>query len=100
MTSLERADLLPEVPPMAEFIPDFEATSWQGLFAPAGTPPEIVQKVSEEVQRIMRQPEVQERLRSLGAEPVGSTPEEFAQHISAQQEKWAKVVEKAGISVE
>jgi tripartite-type tricarboxylate transporter receptor subunit TctC len=100
VTSLERSELLPEVPPMAEFLPGFEATSWHGLFAPAGTPPEIVQKVSEEVQRIMQQPEVQERLRSVGAEPVGSTPEEFAQHIGAQKEKWAKVVEQAGISVE
>ena len=100
VTSAERADLLPEVPPMAEFLPDFEATSWHGLFAPAGTPPEIVQKVSEEVQRIMQQPEVQERLQSVGAKPVGSTPDEFAQHISEQQEKWAKVVEEAGISVE
>ena len=87
VTSLERSDLLPDVPPMAEFIPEF-------------TPPEIVEKVSQEVQRIMQQPEVQERLRSVGAEPVGSTPEEFVQHISAQQEKWAKVVEEAGISVE
>jgi tripartite-type tricarboxylate transporter receptor subunit TctC len=100
VTSLERSPLLPDVPPMAEFIPEFEATSWHGLFAPAGTPPEIVEKVSQEVQRIMQQPEVQERLRSVGAEPVGSTPEEFVQHISAQQEKWAKVVEEAGISVE
>ena len=100
VTSLERSDLLPEVPPMAEFLPGFEATSWHGLFAPAGTPPEIVRKVSAEVQRIMRQPEVQERLRSVGAEPVGSTPEEFARYIEAERQKWAEVVEEAGISVE
>jgi tripartite-type tricarboxylate transporter receptor subunit TctC len=100
VTSLERAPLLPDVPPMAEFLPGFEATSWHGLFAPAGTPPEIVEKLSGEVQRILQQPEIQERLKSVGANPVGSTPEEFAQHISAQKEKWAKVVEEAGISVE
>ena len=54
VTSLDRAPLMPDVPPMADFIPGFEATSWHGLFAPAGTPPEIVDKISAEVQRIMQ----------------------------------------------
>jgi tripartite-type tricarboxylate transporter receptor subunit TctC len=100
VTSPERAPLLPEVPTVAEFIPGFDATSWQGLFAPAGTPPEIVRKVSEQVQRIMDLPHIQERLRSIGAKPVGSTPEEFAQFISAEMQKWTQVVQAAGISVE
>ena len=100
VTSLERAPLLPDVPAMAEFLPGFEATSWHGLFAPAGTPPEIVEKLSQEVQRIMRLPQVQERLTAIGAKPVGSTPQEFAQHIKAEQEKWAEVIKAAGISVE
>ena len=56
VTSLERAPLLPDVPPMAEFLPGFEATSWHGLFAPAGTPPEIVNKLSAEIQKIMHSP--------------------------------------------
>ena len=100
VTSLERSPLLPEVPPVAEFIPGFEATSWQALFAPAGTPPEIVGKVSGEVQRVMRLPHIQERLVSIGAMPVGNTPEEFARYIGAETRKWAEVVEAARISVE
>ena len=64
VTSLERAPLMPDVPPMADFLPGFEATSWHGLFAPAGTPPEIVNKLSGEMQRIMKLPEMQEKLRA------------------------------------
>jgi tripartite-type tricarboxylate transporter receptor subunit TctC len=100
VTSLERAPLLPDLPPMAEFIPDFEATSWHGLFAPAGTPPEIVNKISGEVQRIMQQPNVQERLKGMGAKPIGNTPEEFTQFIAAQREKWAAVIKEANIITE
>jgi tripartite-type tricarboxylate transporter receptor subunit TctC len=100
VTSLERSPLLPDVPAVAEFVPGFEATSWQALFAPAGTPPEIVQKVSKEVQRIVRLPHIQERIVSIGAKPVGNTPEEFAQFISAETQKWAEVAKAAGISIE
>jgi tripartite-type tricarboxylate transporter receptor subunit TctC len=100
VTSLQRAPLLPDVPAMAEFLPGFEATSWHGLFAPAGTPPEIIQKVSQEVQRIMQLPEVQERLRAMGAVPVGSTPEAFQEHIKAERQKWADVVKTANISIQ
>src|SRR3712207_2689041 len=100
VTSLERSPLLPDVPPMAEFIPGFEATSWHGLFAPGGTPPAIVQKLSGEVRRIMHEPAVQERLAGMGAKAVGNTPEEFAQFIAAERQKWAEVIKTAGISLE
>jgi tripartite-type tricarboxylate transporter receptor subunit TctC len=100
VTSLERAPLLPDVPAMAEYLPGFEATSWHGLFAPGGTPREIVEKVSSEVQRIMKLPHIQERMQAMGATPVGNTPEEFAQHISVERKKWAEVVKASGVSLD
>ncbi len=100
VTSLERAPLLPDVPALAEFLPGFEATSWHGLFAPGGTPTEIVAKLSQEVQRIMKLPHIQERMQAMGATPVGNTPEQFAQHISAERKKWAEVVKASGVSLE
>jgi tripartite-type tricarboxylate transporter receptor subunit TctC len=100
VTSLDRAPLMPDLPPMAEFLPGFEATSWHGLFAPAGTPPEIVEKISGEVQRIMQLPNIQERLKGMGAKPIGSTPEEFVQFIAAEREKWAVVIKEANVTIE
>jgi tripartite-type tricarboxylate transporter receptor subunit TctC len=100
VTSLERAPLLPDVPAMAEFLPGFEATSWHGLFAPGGTPKEIVDKVSGEVQRIMKLPHIQERMQAMGAKPIDNTPDEFAQHISVERKKWAEVVKASGVSLE
>lgn len=100
VTSLERAPLLPDVPPMAEFLPGFEATSWHGLFAPAGTPPEIVAKLSGEIQRILRSPEVSRRLQGMGAKPIGNTPEAFASFIAAERRKWAQVIQTAGITAQ
>ena len=85
---------------MAEFLPGFEATSWHGLFAPGGTPKEIVDKVSGEVQRIMKLPHIQERMQAMGAKPIGNTPDEFAQHISVERKKWAEVVKASGVSLE
>lgn len=100
VTSLERAPLMPDVPPMADFLPGFEATSWHGLFAPAGTPPEIVDKVSAEIQKILHDPEMQAKFEGMGAKPIGSTPEEFAQFITAEREKWAQVIKDANVSID
>lgn len=100
VTSLERAPLLPDVPPMAEFIPGFEATSWHGLFAPAGTPQPIITKLSTEIQRILHSAAISDKLKGMGAKPIGNTPEEFAQFITAERQKWAAVITDAGISAE
>jgi tripartite-type tricarboxylate transporter receptor subunit TctC len=100
VTSLERAPLLPDVPPMADFIAGFEATSWHGLFAPAGTPPEIVTKLSTEIQRILNEPKMAEQLRQMGAKPVGSTASAFAEHIESERQKWARVIQEAGIETQ
>jgi tripartite-type tricarboxylate transporter receptor subunit TctC len=100
VTSLGRAPLMPDLPPLADFLPGFEATSWHGLFAPAGTPPAIVTKLSGEIQRIIHAPEMSEKLQGMGAKPIGSTPEEFARFIEAERQKWAQVIKDANISAE
>jgi len=100
VTSKERSFLKPDVPAIGESLPGFEATSWTGFFAPAGTPRDIVMRLSQETQTIVRLPDVAERLRGLGATPVGNTPEEFAAFLAAETKKWADVVKASGAKVE
>ncbi len=100
VTSLDKAALLPEVPTMASVIPGFEATSWHGIFAPPGTPPEIVDKLSKEVQAILHEPAMKAKLEAMGATPVGNTPEEFTAFIQGETGKWAEVIKAADIPLQ
>ncbi|HMR34175.1 MAG TPA: tripartite tricarboxylate transporter substrate binding protein [Geminicoccaceae bacterium] len=100
VTSLDRAALLPDVPPMADFVPGFEATSWHGLFAPAGTPQAIVDRLSAEVRRILHSEAIGQQLVGMGAKPIGNEPNEFVQFIAAERQKWAEVIESANISID
>ena len=90
----------PNAPTMAEAgFPGAGVTGWSGLAMPAGTPPEIVQKFSREAARHVKSAEMSERLTALGAEPVGSSPEEFTAFIKSEATKWSRVIREAGISL-
>lgn len=98
VTSRQRVAAFPEVPTVAESgYPGFEVTSWFGLLAPAGTSPDIVDRLHREVARILALPDVREKLIAMGAEPVGNTPDQFADEIKAQLKLWPPIVKAAGI---
>jgi tripartite-type tricarboxylate transporter receptor subunit TctC len=97
VTSARRMPLLPDIPTMAEQGVDLRVTLWSGLLAPAGTPFAIIQKLQTEVARIVRLPDVRERMLQLGIEPEGSTPEEFARVIAAEIPLWMSVAKANNI---
>jgi len=84
------------VPTVAETVPGFEATTWFAVFAPAGTPRDVVDRINTEMQRVYKLPDVQDKLKALGLEPSISTPEELARYQAAEIVKWAKVVKDSG----
>jgi tripartite-type tricarboxylate transporter receptor subunit TctC len=101
VTSAKRSQAAPEIPTIAEQgLPDFEAVSWFALFAPAGTPKPVVDKLQAEVKKILTTPEVSKRLAESGLEAVGSTPDELAAYQRTEIAKWAKVVKDSGAKVE
>jgi len=101
VTSAQRSPALPNIPTIAESgLPGFEASSWFGLLAPAGTPPAIVARVNADVNEWLQTAEAKEKLLAQGAIPAGGTPEQFAAHIRAETEKWAKVVKVSGAKVD
>ena len=89
------------MPTLAEWgLPGFEVGSWQGVFAPAGTPPAIVKRLNAEIVKILAMPDVREKLGALGAEIVADWPEGFATVVKAEVAKWADVVKKSGAKVD
>ena len=96
----KRSPALPDVPTVAEFVPGYEAVTWYGLLAPAGTPAPIIGRLHAEAVRIANTPEFQERISKDGGTVVGSSPAEFAEYIKADIVKWAKVVKAIGAQVD
>jgi tripartite-type tricarboxylate transporter receptor subunit TctC len=102
VTSSQRSAALPEVPTVAEAGPvkGFDASSWFGLLAPAGTPPDIVERIQQETAKALASPALKERLLSQGALPGGMAPAEFGRFIAAEAKKWAAVVKTSGAKVD
>ena len=94
---LRRTSYLPNVPAVAETVPGYEATAWNGIFARVGTPPEILNVLNKAMREILALPEVQSKYVELGVEAKPSSPEELAERIKSEITKWAVVIEKAGI---
>lgn len=104
VTSGQRSSALPDVPTVEQSggptLQGYEASSWFGLLAPAGTPPDIVNRIQQEVTKSLASPALKERLIAQGAIPGGNTPAEFAQHIDKEHKKWAQVVKASGAKVD
>jgi len=100
MTSNARDPGFPDVPPISDTVPGYEATAWFGLGMPAGSPREAIEKVNAEVNRALADPEFQKKLAALGGTPIPGTPEDFTRTIASETEKWAKVVTASGAKVE
>ena len=106
VTSAQRSAALPDIPTIAEAAPpgsklkDYEASSWFGLLAPAGTPPEIVNRIAQESAKALNAPALKERLLAQGAIPSGMPPAEFSAFIAAETRKWAVVVKVSGATVD
>jgi len=96
-----RSALLPDVPTLAEAgLPAFDRYTWFGMFAPAGTPPDIVRKLQSETVAALKSPDLRERFDAVGAEPVGSTSEQFVERIRSDGVRWAEVIRKADVKVQ
>ncbi|MEN9888101.1 MAG: hypothetical protein RL559_138 [Pseudomonadota bacterium] len=102
VTSSQRSAALPDTPTVEEAgnLKGFEASSWFGLLAPAGTPPDVVNRIQQEVAKSLATPALKERLAALGAIPSGNTPAQFASLIEAEHKKWAEVVKASGAKVD
>jgi len=101
VTTAQRAKALPDLPTVAEQgVPGFDVASWQGFFVPANTPREIVQRLYQEAKKALDTPEVRERLKTLVAEPIGSTPEDFARKFKDDVAKYARIVKEAGVPMQ
>jgi tripartite-type tricarboxylate transporter receptor subunit TctC len=92
--------VLPDVPSVSEFVPGYEATSWQGLGAPRNTPREIIDRLNVEIREALAEPKLQARLADLGGTVFNLSPTEFGTFIANETEKWGKVIRAANISVE
>jgi tripartite-type tricarboxylate transporter receptor subunit TctC len=100
VTTPQRAAAAPDLPTIGETLPGYEATAWQGLFAPGGTPRPIIDAIAAQLDQIWKSPDVIKALQAVGAEPVTTTPEEFTAYTTSERAKWGEVVKAAGVKLE
>jgi tripartite-type tricarboxylate transporter receptor subunit TctC len=100
VSSRERVAVMPELPPMADFVGDFDIYNWWGIFAPRQTPRPIVERLSATIQRMVRTPEMNRRILDFGLVPVGNTPDAFEAHVRSETEKYGGIIRAAGIRLE
>ena len=101
VTSSARSSFVPDLPTVAESgLPGYEASTWYGVIAPAGTPRAIVTRLHSEIVKVLTLPEVRDRLSAQGIDPVGNTPEQFAAYIKSEIVKWAKIIKTTGVTAE
>jgi tripartite-type tricarboxylate transporter receptor subunit TctC len=97
VTTATRAEAIPNVPVVADFVPGFESSTWNGVGAPRNTPPDIVARLNREINAVLAAPKVKARFTGLGATTLVVSPAEFGSHIHAETEKWGKVVKFLGL---
>ena len=100
VSSLKRLAVLPDVPTVAETVPGYELTGWQGLWAPAGTPAAVIQRVNAAMVKVIQSPEMQKRIHDLGYEPLGSSPKEMADRIRSELAQWTLLLKQTNITLE
>lgn len=101
VTTAKRSRVAEDIPTLAQAgVPGYDANAWFGVFAPAGTPDAVIARLQSEISKIVKIPEIRDRFLALGAEPVGSTPEQFAAFYRAEVVKWAKVVKDSGAQID
>jgi tripartite-type tricarboxylate transporter receptor subunit TctC len=101
VTTSKRMTLFPDVPTLAESgMPGFEVGAWQGVMVPAGTPPAVVERLNAEIAKALKSPDVRERLALQGAEPLGSTPQEYGAYVKKELTRWAGVVKATGVTLD
>jgi tripartite-type tricarboxylate transporter receptor subunit TctC len=100
VTTPQRAAAAPDLPTIGETLPGYEATGWQGLFAPAGTPRATIDAIAAQLDQIWKSPDVIKALQAVGAEPVTSTPDAFTEYSKTERAKWGEVVKAAGVKIE
>jgi tripartite-type tricarboxylate transporter receptor subunit TctC len=100
VTSAARTQLLPDLPPVGEFVPGYEGIGWQGIGAPKNTPPEIIDTVNREINAGLADPKLKSQFTNLGAETFPASPAQFGKFVADYTEKWAKVIRAAGVKVD
>jgi len=100
VTAATRSEVLPGVPTVGEFVPDYEASTWYGVGAPKATPTEIVEKLNKEINASLADPNMKTRLADLGGTVLAGSPAEFGKLIAEETEKWGKVVSFTGIKAD